>query len=200
MKTHIALALALLFSVTVAAQTVNISAFPDDAFAENGILSLAEASQANMTAIDSIAGESVIAKRPIPVSLTAEDFITKVYGVLSPGRSKNELCEDCANVLNLIPSEDNMGLWLDSADGYQLNYYGQTIPDVSAMAAIESDSVANFGFFFLFPYTGATKDEMCRKQALFCGSLLQEMQDIGAIMGVNAASESLFEACGDYQG
>ncbi len=67
--------------------------------------------------------------------------------MLSPDRTKSELCEDCANVLNLMPAEDNMGLWLDSADGYQLNYYGQKIPDVSAMAVIDRDSVSNFGFF-----------------------------------------------------
>lgn len=136
----------------------------------------------------------------IPVNVTAEDFVTKVYALFSPDHSKHELCEDCENMLRLMPSEDNMGLWLDSADGYQLNYYGQTIPSVSAMANVENDSVTNFGFFFLFPYNDTNREEMNRQQALFCGSLLQEMQDIGAVMGVNASSDALFEAMGDYNG
>lgn len=136
----------------------------------------------------------------IPMNVTAEDFVTKVYALFSPDRSKHELCEDCENMLRLMPSEDNMGLWLDSADGYQLNYYGQAIPSVSAMANVENDSVTNFGFFFLFPYNDASREEMNRQQALFCGSLLQEMQDIGAVMGVNTSSDALFEAMGDYNG
>ena len=110
---------------------------------------------------------SAFPRHPVPVDLTAEDFITKVYGVLSPDRSRDELCDDCVKLLNLMPSEDQMGLWLDSADGYQLSYYGQRVPDVSAMAVIERDSVANFGFFFLFPYNVSTKEEMNRRQALF---------------------------------
>ena len=68
---------------------------------------------------------SAFPRHPVPVDLTAEDFITKVYGVLSPDRSRDELCDDCVKLLNLMPSEDQMGLWLDSADGYQLSYYGQ---------------------------------------------------------------------------
>lgn len=134
------------------------------------------------------------------VNITAKDFVTKVYGICSPDRSKSELCDDCANALNLTPSEDNMGLWLDSADGYQLNYYGIVLTDVSAMATVESDSVSNFGYFFLFPYTSATKEEISDKQASFCGCLLQEMQDIGAMMGVNTVCDCLYEACGEYQG
>ncbi len=144
--------------------------------------------------------ETSIASRHVPVNVTAEDFITKVYGVFSPERSKAELCADCANVLNLMPEEDQMGLWLDGSDGYQLNYYGQTIPDVSAMATIERDSVAGFGFFFLFPYETTTKDEMNARQAAFCGSLLQEMQDIGVVLDENQMADALFEVSGDYKG
>lgn len=136
----------------------------------------------------------------IPLNVTAEDFVTKVYALFSPDHSKHELCEDCENILRLMPSEDNMGLWLDSTDGYQLNYYGQVIPSVSAMANVENDSVTKFGFFFLFPYNDGNHEEMNHQQALFCGSLLQEMQDIGAVMGVDAATDALFEATGDYNG
>lgn len=56
----------------------------------------------------------------MPVELTAEDFITKVYGVLSPDRSRAELCRDCRTMLDLMPEEDNMGLWIQSDDGYEV--------------------------------------------------------------------------------
>lgn len=137
---------------------------------------------------------------PAAQNVTAEDFVTKVYALFSADNSKNELCEDCKNMLSMIPSEDNMALWLDSADGYVLSYYGQTIPSVSALATIDNDSVANFGYFFLFPYDDLNHEEMNRRQALFCGCLLQEMQDLGASMGVNTLSDALFEASGDYNG
>lgn len=137
----------------------------------------------------------------MPVELTAEDFITKVYGVLSPDRSRAELCRDCRTMLDLMPEEDNMGLWIQSDDGYEVSYYGMRIPDVAAMASIERDSIADFAFFFLFPYTDATREEMNRRQASFSGSLLQEMQDIGALMAAEPGPEdSLFEATGEYAG
>ncbi|MDE7438767.1 MAG: hypothetical protein K2M93_09820 [Muribaculaceae bacterium] len=190
---------AFLLAASATAQTVNISAFPQKSVSEEGIIALAAAS-AEAIMPDSIGSTANVARRAIPVNVTAKDFVTKVYALFSPDHTKDELCEDCQNVLRLLPSEDNMGLWLDSADGYHLNYYGQTIPGVSAMANVENDSVTNFGFFFLFPYNDVTREEMDRRQARFCGSLLQEMQDIGAVMGVNTASDALFEASGDYNG
>lgn len=204
MKSFIALTLAAVIAsaspLRSEAQSVNISAFPENIVASEGLESLSASATANFAAVDSVAKGASVAQRQIPLEVTAEDFITKVYGIMSPDRTKGELCEDCANILSLMPAEDNMGLWLDSADGYQLNYYGQKIPDVSAMATIEEDSVANFGFFFLFPYEDATKEATNQRQCLFCGSLLQEMQDIGVIMGVNTEADALFEATGDYKG
>lgn len=204
MKSLVALSISAFLAVAIPssafAQSVNISAFPDNIVAEEGIESLAASAADNTAAIDSVAAGSSLAKHRIPMVVTAEDFITKVYGVLTPDRTKGELCQDCANILSLIPAEDNMGLWLDSADGYQLNYYGQKIPDVSAMATIENDSITNFGFFFLFPYEDTNKEATNQRQCLFCGSLLQEMQDIGVIMGVNTEADALFEATGDYKG
>ena len=137
----------------------------------------------------------------MPVNITANDLVTKVYGVLSPESSKAELCEDCATILNLRPSEEDMGLWLDSTDGYQFSYYGLTVPDVSALASIERDSVGNFGFFFLFPYSStSTKEEMNLRQSQFCGSLLREMYDIGVSLDVITNPDSLFEVAGNYKG
>lgn len=191
------LASVLILAASASAQNVNISAYPSKSTADNGIMALAAS---EMITVDSLGAISDVAKREIPVNVTAADFVTKVYGIFSPDKSKDELCEDCETVLHLLPSEDNMGLWLDSADGFHLNYYGQTIPSMSAMATVEKDSVTNFGFFFLFPYTDINREEVNRQQALFCGSLLQEMQDIGAIMGVDTVADALFQACGDYNG
>ncbi len=150
--------------------------------------------------IAAIAWSPAYSQNHAPVNLTAEDLVTKVYGVLSPESSKAEICEDCATILNLRPSEEDMGLWVDSSDGYRFSYYGLTVPDVSAMASIERDSVANFGFFFLFPYNAANRDEMNCRQAQFCGSLLQEMHDIGVSFSVIVSPDSLFKICGDYKG
>lgn len=198
----VAMALSLT-SFGVRAQNVTISVLPTQSeVAEIASLN-SDADLLSLSAQGSVLNDSAsiqVAKKTIPVNLTAKDFVTKVYGVISPEKSKNELCEDCRNILNLMPSEDEMGLWLDSSEGFYLNYYGQTVPDVSVMAALEGDSVANFGFFFLFPYNSSDKDEICRKQALFCGSLMQELQDIGAIMDLNPSSDNLFEACGNYNG
>ncbi len=91
-------------------------------------------------------------------------------------------------------------MWLDSSEGYCLSYYGMIVPQVSAIASIERDSVANFGFFFLFPFTTSNREDMNRRQAEFCGCLLQEMKDIGMTLAVISGSDSLFELAGDYMG
>ena len=133
-------------------------------------------------------------------SITAEDLVTKVYGALSPECSKAELLGGCVSEFNLSPSEEDNGMWLDSSEGYCLSYYGMIVPQVSAIASVERDSVANFGFFFLFPYTISNREDMNRRQAEFCGCLLQEMKDIGMTLAVISGSDSLFELAGDYMG
>lgn len=186
----------------LSAQTVNISAYPNlnSKIESEGIETVAVTASVNMAAIDSISRSESVIRRGMPENITAEDFITKVYGVFSPETTKDELCEDCRKVLNLMPAEDEMGLWLESADGYQLSYYGQTIPDVSAMATIDKGSVKDFGFFFLFPYTADTRENMNRRQADFCGSLLQEMQDLGVILAASTTTDALFDVSGEYEG
>lgn len=154
----------------------------------------------SFVAIAAIALSPAYSQNNVPVNLTAEDLVTKVYGVFSPESSKAQICEDCVNMLNVDPSEEDMGLWIDSSDGYRFSYYGLTVPYISAMVSIERDSVTNFGFFFLFPYNAANRDEMNCRQAQFCGSLLQEMYDLGISFSVIGSSDSLFEICGDYKG
>lgn len=135
--------------------------------------------------------------------LTAEDMVGKVYGVVDPSVSRTECVRRTRDVLRLTPQEDNGALWLESAAGYAVNYYGM-IPDVSAMVRFHSQSgdasVADYGFFFLFPYSGATKHDTVSRQADFCGALLQEMADMGLPLDLNTNTPDLFEAIGEYNG
>lgn len=135
----------------------------------------------------------------LPVALTAEDMITKVYGIVDCAASRDECVAQARRRLGLEPSDDNGALWLETADGYGVDYYGMR-PDVAAMAQYAGNKLSDFGFFFLFPYSSETKKCRIGDQAEFCGSLLQEMTDIGLAMDLNTATDDLFEAVGDWKG
>lgn len=138
---------------------------------------------------------------PLPVDVTALEMLTKVYGCISPRVSKHECVDSSRRIIRLTPLDDNGTLWLDTDGGYRLNYYG-LVPDVSAMARFDGDneSLSDFGYFFLFPYAGSSRRDGMKKQTDFCGTLLQEMADMGLPMDLNTATDDLFEAVGDYQG
>ncbi|WP_290383722.1 hypothetical protein, partial [uncultured Duncaniella sp.] len=135
----------------------------------------------------------------LPVELTAEDLVSKVYGVVDPGVSKDECVRKSCELLRLTPEDDSGALWLETAGGYGVNYYGM-IPDVSAMARFGDEKVSDFGYFFLFPYSAGDRQSGIRGQTDFCASLLQEMTDIGLSMDLNTETDDLFEAVGDYKG
>ena len=134
---------------------------------------------------------------PMAKEVTARDFVTKVYGILDPSLSEAETCETARRIHGLQPKADEMGLWLEKADGYQLNYYGMQ-PECSAMAHFENDAVEDFAFFFLFPFDEGERDSANARQAEFCGNLLQEMQDIGLVMNLYSDPVALFNAKGTY--
>lgn len=136
---------------------------------------------------------------PMPIELTAKDFVTKIYGVLDPTANAEEISRKSTELMNLTPSADRFGLWLETSDGYAIDYYGMT-PDVSAMARFDSGDVSDFGFFFLFPYEAADKNDANKRQSEFCGAMLQEMHDIGVILGVDGCNETLFDVIGEYDG
>lgn len=135
------------------------------------------------------------------VSLTAGDMVSKVYGVIDPDVHKEECVRQARKVLGLTPQEDSDALWLESADGFVVDYYGMR-PQVSAMAryddGAERAGVADYGYFFLFPYTSDTKAHSINSQSEFCGSLLQEMYDNGLALDLNTATDDLFEAVGEH--
>lgn len=150
-------------------------------------------------AADSVATSSPLKRLAMPLDLTAADFVTKVYGVLDPGLDSTRTSSSASERLGITPTADNTGLWIETADGYCVSYYGLQ-PECSAMASFDEGAVSDFAFFFLFPYTGENREEARRAQAEFCGSLLQELADIGAAMGLNEMYPGLFEAVGEYAG
>lgn len=158
-----------------------------------------EAGQQAVSAKDAaMPADSMIA---LPVDVTALEMLTKVYGFISPDVSKDECVRRSRQTIRLTPQDENGVLWLETGDGYRLNYYG-LVPDVSAMARFGDDggNVSDFGYFFLFPYAGNNRREGMMKQTDFCGTLLQEMADLGLPMDLNTATDDLFEAVGDYNG
>ena len=134
----------------------------------------------------------------MPIQLTARDFITKVYGVISPQLSKDAASDQAFHILNVRPVEDEYGLWIETDDGYLINYYGM-IPEVSARAAYgPTDALEEYGYFFLFPYSNGDRETANAEQSQFSGTLLQELLDMGLKMQVDDLSDALFEVNGDY--
>lgn len=148
-----------------------------------------------------------------PVIVTAADLVTKIYGAIdipSVGydkeypviSQKQEILKE-GKALHLHPEEDETGMWLDSTAGYRVSFSGMA-PDVSAVAQFDNDDLSSFGYFFMFPYSAGQRDAANRSQCEFCGALLQEMFDMGSIVGVpvddDAIADPLFTALGSYDG
>lgn len=140
-----------------------------------------------------------IVKLTMPLSLTAHDFITKVYGFIDSGCTKDQVVEASRRVAAIVPEEDEFGLWLSGDNGYSVSYYGMK-PEVEAMVQYEKDRVSNYGFFFLFPYGQGEREKANSRQSEFCGALLQELYDIGLSIGQPHVTDAVFEAIGDYMG
>lgn len=145
-----------------------------------------------------ISGDPVLA---LPLKVTVHDMLGKVYGFISPYVSRSECIDRSRSKIRLSPEDDNGILWLETGNGYRLNYYG-LIPEVCAMARWDGDetAISDFCYFFLFPYSGGSRHAGMRSQTDFCGTLLQEMADIGLQMDLNTMTDGLFEAVGDYNG
>lgn len=132
-----------------------------------------------------------------PIEVTAEDLVTKAYGVIDADLSQEQVAE-CMEMMHLNATVEEENLWLDSADGYRVSYYGMT-PEVSAYAKFENQEISGYSFFFMFPYdSSANKMSANDSQCEFCSTLLQELFDMGADMRADDSSESLFNAAGNY--
>lgn len=189
---------AILFTALFGLSVMTASAVSfSDMSAEEISALLADAPDSSAAATATVASEHAV--RELPVEVTAEDLVTKIYGVIDPSLSKQECSDQAFSILRLRPQEDNAALWLETSDGYGISYYGMQ-PEVSAMARFGNETLSDFCFFFLFPYQEDSKEECTRHQADFCGSLLQEMHDIGITMGRDSLSDDLFEVSGSYRG
>lgn len=135
----------------------------------------------------------------MPIKLTGIDLVSKVFGVLNPTEVTDE--KDCIEasekIMNLVPSKDEYGLWLEKEDGFSLAYYGSR-PEASAMAGFDEGKLARYGFFFYFPYSIGERESANFKQASFSGALLQELNDIGLIMEAAADTPALFDVAAEY--
>ncbi|MBD5356927.1 MAG: hypothetical protein HDR88_08000 [Bacteroides sp.] len=132
-----------------------------------------------------------------PITLTAQDLVTKAYGVVNADMGQREVVEAITD-MHLNPSNEDSRLWIDSADGYVLSYNGMT-PEVSAYATFDNETVSGYSFFFMFPYeSDAHKVVANYNQCEFCSTLLQELNDMGIDLKANDSSDSLFNAAGSY--
>lgn len=145
-----------------------------------------------------VKNEKLIAKYNLPVNLTAKDFITKIYGLVSPD-SANSIVERVTALTGIEPVEDEFGLWLGNENGYMVNYYGQK-PDIEAMAIFNNGKIDNYGFFFIFPYKAGKRYDSMIRQVVFVSTLLQEMKDLGMIMNSDGDTDGIFETEGNYDG
>ena len=114
------------------------------------ISSLIDAQEASASLAVSAKGT---AQQAGQVSLTAGDMVSKVYDIVDPDAHKEECVHQARKVLGLTPQEDSDALWLESADGFVVDYYGMR-PQVSAMARYDNGSerkgVADYGYFSYF--------------------------------------------------
>lgn len=131
------------------------------------------------------------------MQVSGRDLITKAYGMIPAVNSRQSTIELSEEMMNVTPTAEDNNLWLDSTDGYAINYNGMT-PDVSALVRLENDSISDYGFFFLFPYSEVDKKYATADQVDFSKTMLQEFEDMGLDLGANPYTSDLFEVTGDY--
>lgn len=139
-----------------------------------------------------------VSPAPQPLRVNAHDMLSLVYGFIDPARSYDQAVADTRLTLHLTPTVDPYGVWLDAGEGYALNYYGMT-PEVTGMAHYDIDgTVQDYGYFFFFPYACNCREQANCSQSQFCGSLLQELYDIGAQLDQTQRPDLLFDVVGRY--
>lgn len=143
--------------------------------------------------------KSLSLSAPDALELTAEDLVTRVYGVFESGISERELRKNCENRIEMTDNGEDSSATLQTCGNYAISYYGMR-PEVTATVTFTDDEVSDFGYIILFPYNEETKGDAVRRQSAFCGCLLQEMQDLGLDLGGEPASEELFSLAGRYEG
>ena len=139
----------------------------------------------------------VYAKRP--VKITAAELIGKVYGVADPRCGREECREQALQNFSAAPVESDGAEWMGEAEGFVISYGGQT-PETEAMARYSHDDVTGYGYIFYFPYSSHGREKANREQCRFCSSLMEDLVEIGAIMGADPQTEDLFDVTEIYKG
>lgn len=184
------------FSVTASSFTTmslsEVSALLDTAPAEGVSFGDPSATEGTLS--------GAVTRGPVCVEVNADDLITKVYGSLDSCANRAQCLAAAGRRLAMTPRQEENSLWLDSEDGYQLSYYGM-IPQLSAMARFDNDDdLAEYCYFFQFPYSAESKESANSEQADFSGALLQELYDLQMPLGRNTMTDDLFQVFGDYKG
>lgn len=164
--------------------------------ANNALISAASAQAINYGNKETVR----ILKISMPLHLTAKDMMSKVYGCLDCNLSRHDLMREAKRHINLTPSCDEYGYWLENNNGYKVQYAGLT-PEVSAVAIYDKDNkdhLATYCFFFLFPYAKGEREMAIDEQSDFCGCLLQEMHDMGLDIYTAENSDALVDAVTQY--
>lgn len=166
------------------------------AFSAMDVSEIASVVDASLPARSTACTDTVL---PLPLQLTATDMIENVYGFVDPLAGK-EKCIDCVKTrLRLCPDQDNGAMWLDNDRGYSIDYSGM-LPPVTAMARYGDSGAEEYAYFFLFPYASGQRRITMQDQTDFCGSMLQEMADMGLQMDLLTGGPDLFEAVGEHCG
>lgn len=156
-------------------------------------------SLADNTEADIDINSPAVGKSKFPLTLTALDFITKIYGMESPDSARDCILSRVVHSSGINPRQDQSEYRLGPDSGYSVNYYGQQ-PDVEAIAKFDGDSVEYYGFFFIFPYDAGKRYKAMVEQVLFCTTLLQEIYDIGMQTVAYTNTDGIFETQSSYQG
>ena len=158
-----------------------------------GSVSLSEMTAADIISMIPVATGSRVnsGKEAEAIQVSGHDLLTKAYGTIEAVNSSAGTIDLSENVMNMTPVREENCLWLDSNDGYNIEYNGMS-PDVSALVRLENDSISDYGFFFLFPYADSLD------QRDFSLSLLEDFEKMGIDLGANAYTSDLFEVSGDY--
>lgn len=137
------------------------------------------------------------AKRPVKV--TAAELIGKVYGVADPRCGREECRDKALHSFSAAPVESDGAEWMGEAEGFVISYGGQT-PESEAMARYSHNDVTGYGYIFYFPYSSHGREKANREQCRFCSSLMEDLVEIGAIMGADPQTEDLFDVTAIYKG
>ena len=134
-----------------------------------------------------------------PVVVDASDLIYKVYGVADPASGREECRQAARQSFNDVPVADEGAEWMTTDEGFRISYEGMQ-PEAEAMARYDHGTVVGYGYIFYFPYTPMAREKANGEQCSFCAALLQELTDMGVVLGADPMTVALFDVEGAING